>query len=546
MGLSLHGYLETRPSSNVPVLSTREALHRHVIQPIESIELGVRQALAAFLAVVFARYFLEALLEGQGVLALHLDLRYGLTDFLHVMVSWGVLFILTTLGIALGTGRDLPRINRMVLVCFPVIWLPPLWDFIFGSSAEIVYQHDFSEFTSSFIGLFNPFVPVGYVTPGVRVEVACAVGFVFFYTVLSGRGLSSWLRGLFTGAWVYCMVFLLGFLPAIWSVVLDSDHQSLLGASVLGVNNASAALLWYFPLLLSAGPVWLRYSSPSSCQALRSSVRPSRLLIYLIISGLAFLSAGQIGLLEYDWLNVYDLSLILLMNMALALAFIAMTMLNDLHDREIDQISNADRPLVTGKVTAAEFCTLAWICGVVSLALAVVVDEVAIYPLAITIAIGYLYSAPPFRLRRFVGVAHLCLAGIAGGVYLFGASPVLGTMTFQQIDRGQLLSLMVLFFVGAHFKDIKDIAGDRRCGVVTLPTLLGAQRAYWLIGGLVVVGVAMLLLSSVLINGPTAWLALGLFTCGWLLLRNAERLFWVILVSLGLLFVSHTGFLGIV
>ena len=50
---------------------------------------------------------------------------------------------------------------------------------------------------------------------------------------------------------------------------------------------------------------------------------------------------------------------------------------------------------------------------------------------------------------------------------------------------------------------------------------------------------ALLLILGVLISHPLSWLALGLFIAGWLFLRNAERLFWVMLVSLGLLFVGQ-------
>lgn len=510
-----------------------------LISNIEVWPVTPAQAVLTFLAIVLVRFCLESLLEARHTLALHLDLRLGLTDFLHVLVSWVVLYALLALGLAFFSVRGQARANRMVLAGFPLIWLPPLWDFVFGSSGEIVYQHDFSLFASSFIGLFNPSVAVPYVTPGVRVEVGCAVGMSALYAGFWNRGAAAWWRGVLAGIWTYGVVFLLGFLPALWFSLLGGDHETWLGKSVLRANSAGVALFWYLPLALLIMPIWLRASSASLWAALLASLRPSRLLIYLAICNLAFLSATRIGLVGWDWLNVYDLAKVLALNLALASAFVAMTILNDIHDCDIDAVSNPRRPLVVGLISIADFTTLGAICSGFALVLAVAVDEVAAYPLAATMALGYLYSAPPLRLRRFVGIAHLLLTAIAGAVYLYGSSLVLGNLAFQQINKSQLLALMLVFFIGAHFKDIKDEAGDRLAGVTTLATLFGAARAYWLVGGLTTIAAFSLVLAGVLPNSGITWLSTSTFVVAWLWLRDAERIFWVMLLAWGMLFIQR-------
>lgn len=97
---------------------------------------------------------------------------------------------------------------------------------------------------------------------------------------------------------------------------------------------------------------------------------------------------------------------------------------------------------------------------------------------------------------------------------------------------------VLLFFIGAHFKDIKDYQGDQLAGVATLATWLGPNLAYWWIGGGVLAMGGMMWYLGVLKASWATWSAFALFALGWLVLRNAERLFAVMLVALALLFVG--------
>lgn len=509
------------------------------IDHIETWPLSSAQAVLTFLAIVLVRYSFEFLLEDSHTLALHLDLRPALTDLLHVLMSWAVLYVLLALGLAIFSGRGQARANRVTLACLPLIWLPPIFEFLIGSSGEILYQYDFSNFAASFIGLFNPSVPVEYVTTGVRVEVACAVALAASYCGLMRQGWGAVLYAGLAGIWTYSVVFLLGFLPACWLFLLGETHSFWLDQSVLRVTGTEASLLWYLPLALVLFPIWIRTSHKGLWAALLASLRPSRLLVYLAICALSFWSASQIGLVSWDWLNPYDLGEVLVLNLALLFAFVAMTILNDIYDQKIDAVSNRKRPLVTGCVSAADFVLLGSVCAAFALWLALVVDEVAASPVITIFALGYLYSAPPLRLRRFLGIAHLLLACIAVGVYLYGASAILGNLAFQQVDKTQLLALALLFFFGAHFKDIKDVEGDRLAHVTTLATLFGASRAYWISGGMLLLAIFALMLTSTIANQISTWVSVALFITGWVGLRNSEHVFWVMLVSLGGIFFTN-------
>lgn len=508
------------------------------IRRIEAWQISSSQAIVVFLTIIWIRNVSETLLEGRHVVMLQLVLRDWLVDILHVAASWTMLFIFLSAGLAFFSRRTLMRTNRVVLALFPLIWLPPLWDAFWGSSGEIIYQQDFQHFTSSFFGLFNPFMSVSYVTPGVRVEIAGALLLTALYIVTVRE--SCWWQRLLAGAmgslWVYCSIFLIGFLPAIWFGLLSTDQVSLLGRSILGVEYTLSTLLWYLPLMLIGLPLWLRSSSPHVWSALLMSLRPSRILVYLSICNISLLSASTIGLVGWDWLNPYDIGSVLLLNLSLVFAFISMTVLNDLYDTDIDAVSNRERPLINGLIGRDDFTLLGWVCGVLALLLSVAINEVAVILMLTILVLGILYSAPPMRLRCYVGLGHGALAVIAACVYLFGATPIFGNLAFQQVDHNQWLSLITLFFIGVHFKDIKDVKGDMSAGVSTLSSLLGPVRAYWVTGILMIVTILGLVAMGNLANSLLSWAGLSVFCIGWWTLRDGEKTFWVMLAALGLVF----------
>ena len=97
--------------------------------------------------------------------------------------------------------------------------------------------------------------------------------------------------------------------------------------------------------------------------------------------------------------------------------------------------------------------------------------------MAAGLAVGALYSLPPFRLKRFPVAASLCISGVRSvvvnlGVYWHFAG---------QIDPPVIaLCLFVLPFslAIAILKDVPDIEGDRRYSIRTFTVRLGPERVF--------------------------------------------------------------------
>lgn len=99
--------------------------------------------------------------------------------------------------------------------------------------------------------------------------------------------------------------------------------------------------------------------------------------------------------------------------------------------------------------------------------------------------LAWIYSAPPFRLKRVPVLATL-LAAIAGlSVFFAGFVTVSPTQDLSGLPASIALFLLVVYAISIPIKDFKDIEGDRGDHVFTLPVILGANRAKLIIGSLV-------------------------------------------------------------
>ena len=97
--------------------------------------------------------------------------------------------------------------------------------------------------------------------------------------------------------------------------------------------------------------------------------------------------------------------------------------------------------------------------------------------MAAGLAVGAVYSLPPFRLKRYPVAASLCISGVRSvvvnlGVYWHFAG---------QIDPPVIaLCLFVLPFslAIAILKDVPDIEGDRRYSIRTFTVRFGPERVF--------------------------------------------------------------------
>lgn len=150
--------------------------------------------------------------------------------------------------------------------------------------------------------------------------------------------------------------------------------------------------------------------------------------------------------------------------------------LNQIFDLEIDRVNKPERLLPSGALGLGRAWTIA-LCGYAgSMALAGVIGGQFFALSALAAVATVLYSAPPFRTKRFTFLANFTIA-IPRGVLLkvAGWATIRPALTPEPWYIGLVFGS---FLLGAtSTKDFSDVRGDRAHGCMTLPVRFGPQTA---------------------------------------------------------------------
>ena len=164
--------------------------------------------------------------------------------------------------------------------------------------------------------------------------------------------------------------------------------------------------------------------------------------------------------------------------------------MNDLFDRETDQVNHPDRPLVTGAVTVGQAQAFVVAVYVFAAILATLASVLCLVLVLVNAGLMYAYEA---RLKGRGAPGNAVIAYLVGSLFLFAGLAVFAGDVKPLIRTTILAVLAFLATLGREItKDIEDMAGDtdRR----TLPQRIGAKPAGRVAAAALIVGV---LLSAV-------------------------------------------------
>lgn len=452
-------------------------------------------------AVIVIRTIIEKLLSAGHTLLYDPAEHYGcLVGDLQMYFSWVVIFLAMSIPVAFFLQVGYRDALKLTLVGFCIIICVPLIDYIatWGKGDEIRYFRNFDSFFYNYVNLFNPFVAMKGVTLGVRLEVLTLFcgSFLFAWRGF-GRGI---LRSLLLALTLYTIVYFFGYIIPIHRLA-GLDPSSTWRQSATHVDAVQILFFFYlapFILCLAGIALVIRHQAKAAGRAVVEFLYPSRLLFYLWLLLFGFLfTAQQTGALP-KILNPAELLKLLCAACSITLLFVYAKIINDIHDLAIDRISNSRRPLVVGVIGEDEAAGLATFTLALSGVLAIPVERDFFYLWLFIWGLSYLYSTPPFRLRRFWPVGHVVLALVGIGVFMAGAC-IARPNDFYMVwkDKAVLAYLMFAFFFVCQIKDLKDIEGDQAAGVANLFGRVSHPRVLALIFYGCFLGMAFLLATSI-------------------------------------------------
>lgn len=470
---------------------------QNFIDRVENAPLTLPSFLMAFLALIIARLSVEGALEWFE----ESTFFFFFFEFSHTFLFFLCSFLIILPIVRYAGGGSIKQAANVLLFGFLITLTPPIIDrLIFGPGGYwSFYEFDgLLGLVERFFTLFGDTPDIG-ITYGVRIEVVLVTIALGIYAYLkSGRLKKALLSALF----VYTALFVLGTFPAWVTLVVLSPEKGLLaitGNDVAGLFLAPEQVLGrdltdfrsvlnfkmslVFALVLTLlGALLLKQTYPKHLVALAKNARVPQLIYHagLLSLGVLLSVLFSDGHLEFEFFHGLGLTLLVLATWS---AWLASVVVNDLYDTRIDALTNPKRPLIEETITPDTYKAYGVIFFLVSLFFSGIVSFSALLIFLSYQALAWLYSAPPFRLKQYPGIATL-LAAFAGIlVLIMGFVATALTHDIHALPLSLLGYLFVAYCLALPIKDFKDIEGDRRDGVYTIPVLLGADLGKHVIGG---------------------------------------------------------------
>lgn len=186
---------------------------------------------------------------------------------------------------------------------------------------------------------------------------------------------------------------------------------------------------------------------------------------------------GEFRQAVLDWLAASGPFLLALVVMG-PLLWAATLLINDVHDLPGDRVNprKARSPLVQGLVTLGLAHRGAYFFAAASLAAAACVNASFLLMVAGCLALAWLYSVPPIRLKTRPGMDVAVNAigiGVLAGMAGWAVARPLAEFPYVFLPQGLLVATAI--YVPTT---LWDLEADRVTGYLTIATHLGAERTY--------------------------------------------------------------------
>ena len=493
---------------------------RDFLTRIEKSQIGFGLWISTALCIIFIRDFLETamLYPSLG--------EIDLFHYIHVPVFYLSLLLALTILLHLFSKVEIIKVSKVSLGFLGIIILPVLIDFFVYADLlkDMDYSYIVTNLPGNFVNFFNPFFNIPGVHCGMRIEVACICILCGFYIYIKRNNL---LLSFVGAALAFTLCFFHGSLPGLlvaFSQFLTSlfplpkvEYLELLTMFTIGdraVEFVTTAQLVIMVLLIA---FWFWRYDKHKFKALSGNLRLSRSLHYLllVVLGVVFNLSFYPPLAVL--LKIHSLIILMGAFFSMFFAFQFAVIINDIFDLECDKISNKNRPLAKEVFYAGEYLNIGMVYLALALFFALGVSNTVFKIVLIFISLAFIYSSPPFRLRRFFPTASVII-GIEGVLaFLLGYLLIeQAGVSLRNLPAGMSWLLFLIFLLAGCVKDLKDIEGDRACGVYTLPVIFGEARGRKITGLLVCISylMASVFLARFLILGHSAFLFILAFIFG--------------------------------
>jgi 4-hydroxybenzoate polyprenyltransferase len=534
-----------------------------IIEFLEKGPITIKTFLISFVTIIGVRYIIESMLFGFKAYDFSFlmgSLVYG--TFLFFLMTY--VAILTFL--VIFTKEKISKVATFLLWGHWIVVLPPIIDkIIFG-------EKDFWSFYlfDSARGLLERFFyffgdnPSFGITYGTRIEIVLAMLGLGAYIGIKKR---SYLKGFVGVLSVYSILYLFAVFPSLLTFLIEGIQ----GENILKLKSSDIAVTFltpleifdfekkpmkivlhaktslFYTLFLFGNLVLLQFIlNKEKFYALVKNIRYPQMFFNF---GLFFIGLGMGCFYFKENISRDIFSFLVVVNLLISIfcAWFYSVFINDIEDEKIDEVTNRERPLIKKIFLKEEYKDIALVPMFFSLLTAIVVGAKFFLIMVVYLLITWIYSCQPLRLKRLVFISSIVSAS-ASLLFLFMGFIVFSAdQSLIEFPWKIAAFLFVVYSFLIPIKDLKDIEGDKKNGVTTIPTLLGEEKARFLFGIVIFISY---LGSVVVLNEKRLWLAAVIFgSINYWILNNKKikikHLNWWVLATIflyGTLLVAITFF----
>jgi len=451
-----------------------------------------------FLGVIFLRTFTEQFLAKTSTIAPY----EAVLEFIHNLLFFSITFLLLWLLLSFILKVNPKKLSAVFLAASFIILFPPLidmaktggetfWSFyILSSAADLKLQ---------FLSLFGN-LPSGIMYFGTRITFFSAIFLLAAFAYLITKNI---LKTLITAVSAYMIFFFMGSFPILFTFCylwlskrmpitdIQGFHAiQLFGSTekIWGIDFRSLRFSFVYKLdfifylllvFLLTALFWL-ISKKKVIETAKNSRYPQ--LIYH--AGLFFMGIG-LGIFYYPQnfaIGLFPVLVTLVLLTSVWLSWLSSVIINDIYDKKTDDITNPSRPLPRLIFKEEEYMHLGVVYLLLSLLGGMIVGFDFFFLLLAYNILAWFYSAPPMRLKRYVGAASFVSALASLMVFFLGLILMANGQDIHSISIKIIILLVVSYTFSIPVKDLKDIEGDREEGVYTVPVVFGEKKGRIIIG----------------------------------------------------------------
>ncbi len=462
---------------------------KKVINFLTDLEPTFNGWLFGFFTLLAGSVFMQNFLYGLGDKSVEVFVMEALQPFyLILIISMIIIF-------QLFLKEEIAKISFLVLWSMWFTLPRPLVDrLILGESNYLSFYliEAPKELLIRFLTYFGSVDKVG-ILYGTRLELTLILVFVFFYLYLKKHKISI---AFFASFLVYLVFFVICSLPSFLAIpILLSQglaFNEIGRADVAGLfispfsffggnyHGFEAALFYKTGLIYNLILVFLLgifqfLKDKQQLIALFKNIRlpQSVFTAILLLSGMIAAYFYYPSNLTFDFFSVLVLANLIL---AIFFAWQFSVVINDIEDLEIDKVSNQKRPLVQNIFTISDFKNYGSVFLLLAYLLALTVGLKYFLIILLYTLLTWIYSKPPFKIKRIPILASMLSAWAILLVFLLGWILVADNQALKFFPYRIVSFLFLVATFTIPLKDLKDVVGDKGSRIYTLPVLLGKEK----------------------------------------------------------------------